>query len=118
MSYRYAWGLIKKAEEKLGEPLIEATKGGRKGGGSSEITPLGATFIADFEELTGFITEAATHADRASIGTVNLEVLNVSVSDEKTVLTLRAEGAAEFTSGAVDAVSVGDTLKAKLLLED
>lgn len=27
MSYRYAWGLIKKAEEALGEPLIHARKG-------------------------------------------------------------------------------------------
>jgi molybdate transport repressor ModE-like protein len=51
MSYRYAWGLIKKAEAKLGEPLITASKGGRLGGGSSLITDLGASFIADFELL-------------------------------------------------------------------
>lgn len=49
MSYRYAWGLIKKAEATLGEPLVSASKGGRLGGGSSLITELGATFIADFE---------------------------------------------------------------------
>ena len=41
MSYRYAWGLIKKAETKLGESLINASKGGRLGGGSSVITSLG-----------------------------------------------------------------------------
>ncbi len=49
MSYRYAWGLIKKAEAKLGEPLITASKGGRLGGGSSLITELGASFITDFD---------------------------------------------------------------------
>lgn len=51
MSYRYAWGLIKKAEEKLGEPLIDAMKGGRLGGGSSTITETGAKYIKDFERI-------------------------------------------------------------------
>jgi molybdate transport system regulatory protein len=51
MSYRYAWGLIKKAEEKLGAPLINAKKGGRQGGGSSRITNLGEHYIKDFEIL-------------------------------------------------------------------
>ena len=52
MSYRYAWGLIKKAEEKLGEPLIDASKGGKLGGGSSTITETGARYIKDFERIT------------------------------------------------------------------
>jgi molybdate transport repressor ModE-like protein len=51
MSYRYAWGLIKKAEEKLESPLIKASKGGRRGGGSSKITNLGEQFILDFEKI-------------------------------------------------------------------
>lgn len=51
MSYRYAWGLIKKAETKLGESLITASKGGRLGGGSSTITDLGKSFIEDFERI-------------------------------------------------------------------
>jgi molybdate transport system regulatory protein len=51
MSYRYAWGLIRDAEEKLGEPLIEASKGGKHGGGSSKITDLGEHFLLDFEKI-------------------------------------------------------------------
>jgi molybdate transport repressor ModE-like protein len=51
MSYRYSWGLIKKAEETLGAPLVEASKGGRLGGGSSKITKLGEHFINDFEQI-------------------------------------------------------------------
>lgn len=51
MSYRYAWGLIKKAEAKLGASLIDASKGGRLGGGSSVITSLGEGFIEDFERI-------------------------------------------------------------------
>ena len=51
MSYRFAWGLIKKVEEKIGEPLIKAHKGGRSGGGRTEITPLGQQFIEDFRAI-------------------------------------------------------------------
>lgn len=51
MSYRYAWGLVRKAEEKLGESLVDASKGGRSGGGSSTITEVGQKFMEDFEDL-------------------------------------------------------------------
>lgn len=67
MSYRYAWGLIKKAEAKLGESLIEASKGGRLGGGSSAITALGQSFIEDFERIqvqwTEFVSSQGTVID-------------------------------------------------------
>jgi molybdate transport system regulatory protein len=51
MSYRYAWGLVRKAEERLREPLLFAHKGGRSGGGGAELTDRGKQFIADFELL-------------------------------------------------------------------
>jgi len=51
MSYRYAWGLVRKAEEKLREPLLFAHKGGRSGGGGAELTDRGKQFIADFQLL-------------------------------------------------------------------
>lgn len=51
MSYRYAWGLIKKAEEKLGEPLLSAHKGGRSGGGGAELTERGKLFLVEFQKL-------------------------------------------------------------------
>jgi len=50
MSYRYAWGLIKKAEEKLGEPLLTAHKGGRSGGGGAELTERGKQFPVEFHK--------------------------------------------------------------------
>jgi len=59
MSYRYAWGLIKKAEEKLEEPLISATKGGRHGGGSTEITDLGRRYVRDFERFRRMLDEVS-----------------------------------------------------------
>ncbi len=70
MSYRYAWGLIKKAEAKLGESLITASKGGRLGGGSSIITELGATFIADFELIQEQWKEFVSSKDSISHGVI------------------------------------------------
>ena len=63
MSYRYAWGLIKKAEEKLGEPLLSAHKGGRSGGGGAELTERGKQFLIEFQKLREqiiHVTEATT----------------------------------------------------------
>jgi molybdate transport system regulatory protein len=51
MSYRYAWGLIKKAEDKLGESLLTAHKGGRSGGGGAELTERGKQFLVEFQKL-------------------------------------------------------------------
>jgi molybdate transport repressor ModE-like protein len=56
MSYRYAWGLIKKAEEALGESLIEAQKGGKSGGGSTNLTELGEQFVEDFSDFINMIS--------------------------------------------------------------
>lgn len=38
ISYRYAWGLIRKAEERIGAPLLLSRVGGASGGGA-ELTP-------------------------------------------------------------------------------
>jgi molybdate transport repressor ModE-like protein len=54
MSYRYAWGLIKKAEEAIGEPLIEGHKGGRSGG-STTLTKIGVRFMEDFTRFMGLV---------------------------------------------------------------
>ena len=59
MSYRYAWGLIRKAEEKLGEPLLSAHKGGKSGGGGAELTERGKKFLTDFQNLLEQMKQAS-----------------------------------------------------------
>lgn len=66
MSYRYAWGLIRKAEEALGESLIEAQKGGKSGGGRTYLTEIGERFIEDFSD---FITMISGILQNGSSGT-------------------------------------------------
>ncbi|MFX1481690.1 MAG: winged helix-turn-helix domain-containing protein [Promethearchaeota archaeon] len=41
MSYRYAWGVIKKIEKELGVVLVETYKGGTEGGGGARVTEHG-----------------------------------------------------------------------------
>ncbi len=88
MSYRYSWGLIKTAEEKLGEPLIKTSKGGRLGGGSTEITKIGGRFIEDFERLRKTIDDAASHEFVIKVEGI---VESVSKDKERREVTIKLE---------------------------
>ena len=46
-SYRYVWGRIKEAEEKLGQSLVETQVGG-KGTQRSSLTPVASRLLANF----------------------------------------------------------------------
>jgi molybdate transport system regulatory protein len=48
MSYRYAWGVIRKIEKRIGAPLLETHKGGTIGGGGASVTALGLRFMEVF----------------------------------------------------------------------
>ena len=51
MSYRYAWGVIRKIERKLGTKLVETYKGGKVGGGGARVTEQGLRFIKAYTDL-------------------------------------------------------------------
>lgn len=90
MSYRYAWGLIKKVETKLGEPLIEAYKGGRSGGGRTEITELGQQFIDDFRILKEkFSKQIAENNDLSSW--IKAEVVSIKKHSDHLELKMISE---------------------------
>jgi len=57
MSYRYAWGLIQKVEKNLGQPLVETRKGGRSGGGGTELTELACRLMEGYRRLEDSISE-------------------------------------------------------------
>ena len=49
MSYRHAWGVIQKIEQRAGFKIVETKLGGKDGGGA-QLTPKGKEFVckADF----------------------------------------------------------------------
>ena len=70
MSYRYAWGLVKKAEEKLGEPLLAAHKGGKSGGGGATLTERGEQFVVEFQRIRDQMAQASSLEKTSISGTV------------------------------------------------
>ena len=61
MSYRYALHRLTLAEERLGESLVTRTRGGAKGGGSSEVTDFGKDLVKRYRnaqlKLDGVVME-------------------------------------------------------------
>jgi molybdate transport system regulatory protein len=52
MSYRHAWGAIRKIEQRAGFKIVETKLGGKEGGGA-QLTPRGKAFV----EKTGSLLE-------------------------------------------------------------
>lgn len=67
ISYRKAWGDIKKAEIHLGTVLVEKHHGGRKGG-STKLTSAGKSWVKAYSEFRAEIERAATRAYGRHIG--------------------------------------------------
>ena len=88
MSYRYAWGLIRKAEEKLGEPLLSAHKGGRSGGGGAELTARGKQFLIEFQRLREQMARASESDPSKNISGV---VKDIRVANGEVEVVLRVD---------------------------
>ena len=60
MSYRHAWGQVRKLEERLGVKLVETRTGG-KGGGEASLTDVANVFILEYgkfrDRLDAFVQE-------------------------------------------------------------
>ncbi len=50
MSYRHAWGIIKKLEDRLGFELVRSVKGG-KGGGGTVLTEEGQKIVKKYDRM-------------------------------------------------------------------
>jgi len=59
MSYRYAWRLVHQAEANLAKPMLVATSGGRRGGGSV-LAPAGRKLLGVFEKLDAEVAAFAS----------------------------------------------------------
>jgi len=57
MSYRRAWGKLKKAEQRIGQPLVEKTKGN---GQRFNLSPLGKELMDKFLDFYLDVEEYAT----------------------------------------------------------
>lgn len=51
MSYMRAWTLIRTMNQSFREPLVEAVRGGTKGGGGATLTPTGREALALYRQM-------------------------------------------------------------------
>jgi molybdate transport repressor ModE-like protein len=125
MSYRFAWGLLKKAEERLGEPLVESHKGGRSGGGGFEITDVGRRFLREFSDMERTMrrlsVEKAVPEKPRLVALTEAEVIRVEPLGDRWVITLRFEDLTnlklELDRGIEDlGISLGDRMSLEIAL--
>jgi molybdate transport repressor ModE-like protein/molybdopterin-binding protein len=57
ISYRHAWGLIKEAEKRIGEPLVISYKGGEYGGGGMKLTEKSLNLIRQYTRIEEVLDE-------------------------------------------------------------
>lgn len=89
LSYRYAWGYLKKIEKRIGKPIVEPFKGGREGGGGMKLTPMGKYLLKKYKRFESFIEHAMENSELweacgFSIPDKNRlsgEIVNVEVGD-------------------------------------
>ena len=92
MSYRYAWGMIKKAEKKLGLPLFITYKGGRTGGGGTEVTTEGKAYMEYFSNVRRRIeklSEFLPNFYEEDLNSIKVEIISIQDQGDKVNLTFQ-----------------------------
>ena len=125
MSYRFAWGLLRRAEERIGQPLVVRHKGGRSGGGGVELTEVGHQFIEDFshlEILFDTLLTDSTQLDRSrQRGEILAEVKDVEKMEKGSRVVLRLLDPHEVTlnipQSSIDLsdIQAGDRVKVEFI---
>lgn len=65
MSYRYAWGVVRKIEQTLGVKLLETFKGGTEGGGGARITDFGTKLMDLFASVQESFEQVSREEDHS-----------------------------------------------------
>jgi molybdate transport repressor ModE-like protein len=63
MSYRHAWGIIQEIEEKIGKPIIVTHRGGKIGGGGTELTQTGKDLLQAYRRIESDLDQIFTIND-------------------------------------------------------
>lgn len=122
MSYRFAWGLIHKAEEKIGQPLVTSHKGGRSGGGGVELTEVGRQFIEEFSHIELILNELLVNREAMEkerpLTNVSAVVQELDERNGDTVITVSIQSRELTLSVPKDragGLKIGDAVKFDLL---
>lgn len=122
MSYRFAWGLIHEAEDKMGQPLVASHKGGRSGGGGAELTEVGRQFLEEFSHVELILNELLVNWELIErehpLTKFSAVVKEMEERDGGTVLTVAVESRdieLSIPRDRMGGLKVGDTVKFDML---
>ena len=114
MSYRYAWGMVRRISEAAGAPVVESSRGGSRGGRTT-LTPLGRELVDAFRRVEDALQDEAR---RGAFPHPRLSVDAVVVRDGRVLLVRRGkppfEGGWALPGGFVDR---GERLEEAVLRE-
>jgi molybdate transport system regulatory protein len=57
MSYRYVWNYLDSISKTVGEPVVDAFKGGKMGGGGAKLTQLGELLLKEYRRVEDYVGE-------------------------------------------------------------
>jgi len=76
MSYRYVWNYIRKIDRALDEPVAEAYKGGKSGGGGATLTELGKGLLAEYDQLDGYLGRVLSSVKYGEVKSLKISARN------------------------------------------
>jgi molybdate transport system regulatory protein len=126
MSYRYVWNYLKRIDIALGEPIVETFRGGRAGGGGTELTDVGATLLREYRRLETRLAEILDEKHGLEVNRMRISARNqltgkvVKIEKEglmakiKVEITLPATVTAMISKEAAEdlGIKVGDNVEA------
>ncbi|MCW4010666.1 MAG: TOBE domain-containing protein [Candidatus Bathyarchaeota archaeon] len=91
MSYRYIWNYVQKIQKAVGEPIVKTYKGGKTGGGGTELTEFGRSLLIEYQQLEGYLSVVMSKADLSEVKSLKISARNTLkgkvVAVEKGIIT-------------------------------
>ena len=105
ISYRNAWGRIRRMESSFGSKILSSSSGGASRGGSS-LTPEGFALIKEFRRLRKYLFDAVEDEDSAgniryklsARNLIRAKVTRVERGDITSLVSMTSEGPIKLTS--------------------
>ena len=106
ISYRYAWGYLKKMEKRMGVPIVISFKGGAKGGGGMKLTETGENLLRKYKRFEEFLEFALQNPElweayglrTKEKNRIRGEVIKTEENDNAAVVKIKIEVPVTITS--------------------